>query len=58
MLQRVNEGQDGTRGLLMYGSCPGLNAAEACQRASVDVQGEAELALLRRLVLVFCVAIV
>jgi len=23
----------------MYGSCPGLNAAEAFQRASVDVQG-------------------
>ena len=37
MLQRVNEGQDGTRGHLMYGSCPGLNAAEAFQRASVDV---------------------
>lgn len=45
MLQRVNEGQDGTRGHLMYGSCPGLNAAEAFQRASVDVQGRAELAL-------------
>ena len=45
MLKRNTEEQDGTRGHLMYGSCPGLNAAEAFQRASVDVQGGAELAL-------------
>ena len=44
MLQRVNEGQDGTRGHLMYGSCPGLHATQSSHLAPPHVQGGHELA--------------
>ena len=44
MLQRVNEGQDGSKGHLMYGSCPGLHATQSSHLAPPHVQGGHELA--------------
>ena len=44
MLRRVNEGQPGTRGHLMYGSCPGLHATQSSHLAPPHVQGGHELA--------------